>query len=324
MKQILNNIKLGEFKPFYLLYGEEHYLKKQYTSKLQRALCKEDDTLNTHFFEGKNLSVEKLIDLAETLPFLAPRRVIFIKNSGLFKSGGEKLAEYLSSANESTTFIFTENEIDKRSKLYKIVHAKGSITEFVMQDEHTLKRWIAGFMQQENKKMTEQAILYFLTKTGTDMNNIRTELEKLVSYCLDKNIVTESDIDAICTSRIHNQIFEMINAMADKHTSIALSLYYDLLALKEPPMRILFLIARQYNILLQVKELKNHGYDNKAIASKVGIPPFVVGKYITQASRYKTIDLKNALSQCVNYEESIKTGLMNDIMSVEMLIVTSS
>ena len=75
--------------------------------------------MNTHFYQGKDFSLGQVIDLAETLPFLAERRVMFFKDTGLFKSGGEKLAEYLANPNDTTFFVFTESEVDKRSKLYK-------------------------------------------------------------------------------------------------------------------------------------------------------------------------------------------------------------
>lgn len=320
MQHINEDIKQNNFKQIYLLYGEERYLRKQYTDRLKDAMCQDGDSMNTHFYEGKDVPVGEIIDLAETLPFLAPRRVIFISNSGLFKSGGERMAEYLSAPNESTFFVFTENEVDKRSKLYKTVQSKGYISEFGMQDENTLKRWIAGLLNKEGKKITEHTVQLFLTKTGTDMENIRMELEKLICYCMDRDVITDEDVNTICTNRISNHIFDMINAIADGQKNNALQLYYDLLALREPPMRILFLIARQYNLLLQVKELKTTGHDNKSIASKVGVPPFIAGKYVTQASRFKTADLKRAVTQCVEAEETVKTGRMNDVMSVEMLI----
>lgn len=322
MQHINEDIKQENFKQIYLLYGEERYLRKQYTDRLKKALCGVNDSMNTHFYEGKDVPVGEIIDLAETLPFLAPRRVILISNSGLFKSGGEKMAEYLAAPNETTYFVFTENEVDKRSKLFKAVQSKGYATEFAIQDENTLKRWIAGILHKEGKKITENTVQLFLTKTGTDMENIRMELEKLICYCMDQEIITEADVNTICTNRISNHIFDMINAIADKQTSKALQLYYDLLALREPPMRILFLVARQYNMLLQVKELKSKGYDNKSIGSKIGVPPFVAGKYVTQASRFKTVELQRAVTQCVEAEEAVKTGRMNDMMSVEMLIVS--
>ncbi len=322
MQRINEDIRQQNFKQIYLLYGEERYLRKQYTDRLRKALCAEDDQMNTHIYEGKDISVGEIIDLAETLPFLAERRVIFISNSGLFKSGGEKMAEYLAAPNETTFFVFTESEVDKRSKLYKTVQSKGYVSEFSIQDENTLKRWIAGILGKENKRITESTVQFFLTKTGTDMENIQMELEKLICYCMDRDVITNEDVETICTNRITNHIFDMISAIADRQTQTALQLYYDLLALKEPPMRILFLIARQCNMLLQVKEMKARGYDNKAIGSKIGVPPFIAGKYVAQASRFKTSELRKAVQQCVEAEEAVKTGRMNDIMSVEVLIVS--
>lgn len=100
------------------------------------------------------------------------------------------------------------------------------------------------------------------------MDNIHTELEKLICYCMDKDVVEATDVETICTVRVTNHIFDMLNCLAEGRTRQALSLYYDLVALKEPPMRILFLIARQCNVLLQVKEMKARGMDNKTMAAK--------------------------------------------------------
>jgi len=321
MKQINQDIKQGNFKQAYLLYGEERYLRRQYREKLRKALC-DGDEMNVHFFEGKDISVEEIIDLAETLPFLAARRVIFLTDSGLFKSGGEKMAEYLQSPSETSFFVFTEKEVDKRSKLYKTVNTKGYATEFSVQDESTLKRWVAGILAKEGKRITENTALLLLSKTGTDMDNIQMELEKLICYCMDRETITSEDVEAICTTHISNQIFEMINAIAAKQQKQALDLYYDLLTLKEPPMRILFLITRQCNMLLQAKELKSKGYDNKTIASKIGVAPFIAGKYLTQAAKFKTAVLRSAVEKCVEAEEAVKTGQMNDVMSVEILILS--
>ena len=252
------------------------------------------------------------------------RARIVMENTGLFKSGGEALAEYLSNPAPTVFFVFAETEIDKRSKLYKAVQNKGVSVEFSVQDEHTLKRWILGMIKREKKNISENALNLFLNKTGTEMENIYKELEKLFCYCLEKDVITEADIEEICTQKVTNQIFDMVNAIADRQQKKALSLYYDLLSLREAPMRILFLIGRQFNILLMVKEMKKKGYDNKTIASKAGIPPFTVGKYAMQASKFKSKDLKQALTECVEADEAVKTGRMNDKMSVELLIIKYS
>ncbi|MCI9143925.1 MAG: DNA polymerase III subunit delta [Lachnospiraceae bacterium] len=322
MKQINEDIRQQKFRQVYLLYGEERYLRRQYREKLRSALCENNDTMNIHFFEGKDIPVGEIIDLAETLPFFGDRRVIFVTGSGLFKSGGEKMAEYLTAPSETTFFVFMEDEVDKRSKLYKAVQSKGYACEFTVQDENTLKRWIAGILAREGKRVTENTVQLILSRTGTDMENIQMELEKLICYCMDRDVVAREDVEAVCTTRVSNHIFDMINAISAGQQRQALDLYYDLLALKEPPMRILFLIARQCNMLLQTKELKAKGYDNRTIGSKIGVAPFIAGKYLNQAAHFKTSQLRNAVVKCVEAEEAVKTGRMNDIMSVEILILS--
>ena len=86
MKTLNKDLKEGSFKQMYLLYGEEDYLRASYKKRLTKALSDPEDTMNYSYFDGKDISVPAIIDLAETLPFLAPRRLIVIENSSFFKS----------------------------------------------------------------------------------------------------------------------------------------------------------------------------------------------------------------------------------------------
>lgn len=319
MQRLIQDLKSGDFKKIYLLYGQEAYLRKQYKDKLKEAMIG-DDTMNFSYYEGKDFTVGEVIDQAETMPFFADRRLILIENSGLFKSGGEQMAEYLKSPAESVNFLFVETEVDKRSKLFKAVQANGCAVEFVTQDETTLKRWILQMIKKENKNISERTLNLLLEKTGTDMENIHKECEKLFCYCLDKDVITEQDVEAICTKRITSHIFDMVEAIANKNQKKALELYYELIALKEPPMRILFLIARQFNQLLLVRELQASGADRGTVASKLKVPPFVAGKLSSQAAAFTKEQLISYVQTCVDAEEAVKTGRMGDRLAVELLI----
>ncbi len=321
MKSIDQDIKSGEFSRIYLLYGEEAYLRRSYKNKLKNALVSEGDTMNYAYFEGKSVNPKAVIDLAETMPFLAGHRVIVIENSGFFKSSCEELASYLTDVPESTVIIFVESEADKRGKMYKAVKAHGRAVEMPAQKEDKLKAWAAGILKREGRNIRETTMNLFLTKTGTDMENIENELEKLICYTAGRDIIEDEDVEAVCTVRVQNHIFDMVNAIAEKKQEQAFRLYYDLLTLKEPPMRILFLIARQFNLLLQVKELGRSIRDTRVISEKTGLHGFVVGKYVAQAKRFQTETLRKAVEDCVAAEEAVKTGKMNDVMSVELLIV---
>ncbi len=324
MKNIDEDIKRGQFAQVYLLYGEEAYLKKQYKDKLKHAMVPEGDTMNFSAFEGKSINPKEIIDLAETLPFFADRRVILIENSGFFKNACEELAEYLPQVAPATHFIFVEEEVDKRSKMYKAAKTSGRIVEFLPQNEELLTRWILGRLKREGKNITGSVMQLFLTKTGTDMGNIDRELEKLLCYTLDRDVITAEDVEAVVTEQTTNKIFEMVNAVAEHNQRRALDLYYDLLTLKEPPMRIMFLISRQFQILFHVRDMAAKGLDQQTMAKKAGIPPFAVRKNVSQAKGFTMEQLKQALRDGAELEEAVKTGRMDDQMAVELFLMKYS
>ena len=324
MKTIDNDIKMGQLKNVYLLYGTEDYLKRQYRDKLKHALVEPDDTMNFSAYEGKDINPKELIDLSETLSFFKEKRMILVENSGFFKNSCDDLAEYMSQVPESTCFVFVEEEVDKRSKLFKAASRTGSAVEFETPKEDMLVRWILGRIQREGKKITQSVMQLFLSKTGSDMENIDKELEKLICYTLDKTEISAADVEAICTGQTENKIFEMIDAISAKNQKKALDLYYDLLALKEAPMRILFLIARQFQNLLLIKSMSAKGYPAVSIAKTAGMPSFAVQKNLRQAGAFKINQLKEAIEDCGQAEEDVKTGRMADQLAVELLIVKYS
>lgn len=324
MKTIEEDIKTGNFKQVYLLYGEEGYLKKQYRDKLKAAMAAPDDTMNFTAYEGKDTSPRELIDLAETLPFFANRRVILVENSGFFKNACDDLAEYMEQIAPSTHFIFVEEEVDKRGRMYKNVKKAGKIVEFATQSEELITRWILGRLKREGKNITGNVMQLFLSKTGTDMGNIDRELEKLICYTLGRDVITAEDVESITTEQTTNKIFDMVNAIAEHNQKKALDLYYDLLALKEPPMRIMYLISRQFQILFNIRDMSSKGLDNNTMAQKAGVPPFAVRRNVTQAKGFTMAQLKQALRDGVEFEEAVKTGRMDDQMAVEVFIMKYS
>ena len=312
MKNIQADIKSGNFKQVYLLYGEEAYLKQQYKQNLVKALNPDGDTMNFNHYEGKGIDVKQLIDLCETMPFFAERRVVLLEDTGFFKNKCEELADYMKELPDYLYLVFAETEVDKRNRMYKAVKACGSIAEFIRQDEKTLMRWAAGILGKAGKKITQR-----------DME-LRMEMEKLISYTEGRDVVTAEDIEEICTTQTTNRIFDMVRAVTEKNQKRALELYYDLLTLKEPPMRILFLLAKQYRQLLLAKQFAAAGLAQTEIGSKLGVPGFVVKNITTCARAYTISELEQAVKDFVDAEESVKTGRLEDKLSVELLIIKYS
>lgn len=324
MKNINKQIKENNLSHIYLLYGEEDYLKKSYKNKLKNAIVSPEDTMNFNYFYGTGINFNEVIDIAETMPFFAERRLILIEDSEAFKSSKEELIQYMETLPEATYFIFVESEVDKRSRMYKKIKELGYPCEFKRQSKEDLSKWALGIISAEHKKITYDTMELFLTKTGDDMENISRELEKLLSYICNKDVITAEDVEQICATEITGKIFEMIDAMGLKNKDRLFSLYRDLLFIKEPPMRILYLLERQLNIMLQVKELNENGYSAKTISEKIKLNIYAVNKTLKQIKNFNKDVLINALSDMADMEEMIKTGSLTDKIAVEIFLVKYS
>ncbi len=320
-KQLNDDIKNGVFKPCYLICGEEAYLRYQNRDKLLKALSADASSMNFTRYEGDGINPLEIIDMAETMPFLADKRVLLIEDSGFFKNGCPELADYLKSPAESAVIIFVEKDLDKRKDIYKALSKTGFEISCDVQDDQMLIRWILSRVSSEGKNISPGAASFFLERVGTDMSNISTEIEKLVCYCMDRDRITEEDIEAVCANWLTSRIFAMTDAIVERNQKRAIDLYYDLLALKEPPAKILALITRQFNIMLQVKEMTDNRRDKGSIASALKIAPFLVGKYQNWARGYSNQELIDALELCASNDEAVKTGKLDYVISVEMVII---
>ena len=324
MKKINEDIKNKTFEHIYLLYGEEAYLRNQYKKKLLDALGAEENSMNYTLYSGGNQDENAIIATGETMPFFAERRVILLDGTGICKQKCEALAEYVKKLPSYLYIIIADEAVDKRGKLYKAIAKNGYAVNFETQTEELLTRWVLGVLKKEGKNITRNNMQLFLSMTGTDMSLISQELEKLNCYTMGKDVISREDIEAICTPQITSHIFEMVTAVAERRQEDALKMYYELLALKEPPLRILFLLARQFNQLFLMKGMQNEGIPNQEIATRIGIPSFVIRKSGSILRRYKENELLSAVEDFVRAEEDVKTGRLNDRLSVELMIMKYS
>ena len=324
MENIKKHIKEQQFNNIYLICGEEEYTKRNLKKMLADAIVPLDDNMNRGYFEGKNINFKQIIDLCETMPFFSERRLILLENTGCFEKACEEMLEYLPGLTDTTYIVFVEEKIDKRSKMYKLVKDKGYVCECNRLNSDNLMKWILTKIGKENKKITRDTMNYIVDILGNDLEKISCEIEKLLCYTLNKEVIEIADVDTVCTPEITGKIFEMIDAMGNKNRKKALELYYDLLSQKEPPMRILFMLSRQFNIMLQIKELTEKHMNKKEIEEKLKMKGFVISKAQGQLKNFAGDAIRNAIEKSIELEESVKNGNINEKVAVELLLIEFS
>ncbi len=327
MNQIEQDIKSKKFHNFYLLIGSEDYLKTKYANLLIKNVVENKESMNYSYYEGGSIVGGEVIGTAVTLPFFADKRIIHIKNSGWFKSANTDFNDYLDDVSESTIFIFEEEATDKRSKAYKTVSKDGVIIELDMLKGSELQKWIGGKLKDEKKSMQREAYQEFLLRTDNNMENMEQEFEKLVTYTSNSDVITLEDVDRACTKQLQSKIFDMINGIAEKNPKKVLDMYHDLLAAKEPPMKILTMIQRQFRRSLLIKGLREKGYTPDRIYEELKYrkdivnKKFVINKELNMTRNFSIEMMNQLLEEACNLEHDVKTGKINDQLAVEVLMM---
>ena len=324
MEQINKDIEAGTFSPYYLLCGDEDYLKSQALSKLQKAILKDGIDMNYTCFEGKKFKLEEFISFGQTLPFFAEYRLVVLKDTGFFSENCDSFIEALNSIAPTTIVIFVESDNDKRNRLYKLVNAKGYVSELKTPDEKQLLTWLKSKFIEEKKRISDADIMYFLECVGKDMNLLKNEMEKLCCYLADKEVITRKDMDEVMIFQVEGKMFDMLTAIGKRNKHKALELYHDLIAVKEPVKKLFIMLERQFNLILEIKSAKEKGVSNDEIAKKAGIRPFLVGKTMEQAKQFEKAELIAILEECAEMDKKIKSGMIKDQIALELLIVSFS
>ncbi len=321
--KIDEDIKANQYSRVYLLYGEERYLLTQKKILLVETL-RGGDEMNFAKWEDPEPNASDIIGFAETLPFLAEYRVAVVTDSGYFKKAApEELVEYIENIPETTVLIFSESEVDKRSKMYKAVLKHGAVVEYPRESEATLLQWITKVLREDGKKISRDTLADFLSRTGNDMVHIRSELDKLLAYCLEKDEITKKDLDAVLSSINTDNIFRLVDAVGEGDRARAFALYRIFLDKRESPYLMLWNLTRLFEKLLQIREMDDQRMSLGLMADRMGMKDWQVKKNLPLARKFSPAFLRRLIKSSVKAEENFKNGRMNDKTAIELFLAES-
>ena len=320
MKRIAEDIASGSYRRCYLLYGSEDYLKIQYKNKIKNALFPDGDTMNVTIFSDKDVTEEEIINSAGTMPFFAEKRLVIAENTGFFGRSCENLPTFIGEIPESTVLVFVEDKADKRNGCYKAVEKNGLAVEFSMPDTADLKKWVMGRLKKENLEITGDALEEFVQRTCTDMVSMESELDKLVSYCMNDGKVTKQDVCDICIPQLQGNIWKMIDAFVDQNPKAAHEWYRKLLEAKEQPLGVLNLMERHFRLMLMAAQLNSMRVPTSDILRKLKIQDFALRNYLRQSKHFDRLKVQEILNRMADLEQKAKSGKIEAHSAVEILI----
>jgi DNA polymerase III subunit delta len=150
------------------------------------------------------------------------------------------------------------------------------------------------------------------------------ETEKLALY-VGEGTATHDDVAALCPPDVQSNIFAFVDALAVGERDRAIGLLEALISTGEPPLRLTFMIRRQFQLVARARALIGRGIPRKGIASLLKVPPFVAHKLEEQGSKLDEEDLERALARILNLESGLKGGSdLSDELQVELTVLTLS
>ncbi len=327
--EIFEDIKKGEIDRLYLFYGEEGYVKEQALLQLSQALIAPGfKNLNYQVLDGEAASTDDIINACETLPFMSDRRLVVVRDLPALLQGWrsnideDRLKNYLPRIPFSTCLVFhCTEEVNKRKALFTAIGKVGKVIEFELLKPAEIAAWVRSTLKRHGKQMEQSALKYYVNIAGNKLEDIYNDLQKLMVYIGDRDVITRADIDEVVTPAVEYTVFQLVEAIGMKKTDQALVLLHQLLGEGQNILALLALIARQVRIMFQCKGLAQKGLSEREIAQKLGLHPYAVKKGLQQSRYFSVEQLKMALAECLKVDYGIKSGKIQQRLGIEMLII---
>lgn len=336
-KEFKKHVQQDDIASLYLFTGGEKYLIDLAYKTLEKKMVDPNfKSLNLTTFHDKDFDLAKFQDAVETLPFMAEKRLVVVKEplflgtqkKGTSKEEEESVLQCISNLPDQVCVIFLSSKVDARKKLVKTIKKQGEHFQFDPLQENELLRWIKGKISKGKIEVDASTINYFVanmdylgrnrSKTLFDVEN---EVNKLIQYTKNKGRVTQEDIDQITSKSFENDIFKVMDAIEKKNQRDGLRRMDELIQQGEPVLKILATLSNQMKNVLKVKELSGKGYTSKAIAKRIGIHPFVATKSLKQSRNYSEKQLIGFINYITNIDAKIKSGQIEDLLGIELIVL---
>ncbi|HHY06361.1 MAG TPA: DNA polymerase III subunit delta [Clostridia bacterium] len=354
VQSIINSIKRGVISPVYLLYGSEEYLQEKVIDALKETLVsKEIGSFNLAELEGEEITIGELVDLANTLPVFAEKRLVIVQDFPFLQSGKKKakteeedgeiknlsqsesahkvneekrLLEYLTDPLSSTCLVFWQKgAVNRGRKIYKAIVKNGyQVLELNSLRGRNLNSWLLAEAEKMGKSLEPQAVDYLVFNCGEQLRDLHNELEKLSLYSGEEKTITLAMVQKLVAKSSEGNIFSLVDSLGEKKEEQALVELRNLLTIGEIPTRIIYMITRQFRLILLVKDLGQKGYTEKEITAKLKLHPYITGKIRRQAANFSFLELEKSLELIRKYDLGLKSGFKPQITLENLIIALAS
>lgn len=300
----------GALEPVYVLVGNEQLLIERAVDAVRKAA---ESTgvpgFNVEVFDGKSVEAANVISAARTLPMMGAKRFVLVRHvDAMTPTEQTNLAEYLDDPSESTCLVLTAAALDGRAKLARAAKKMGYLAETGPLRGRELREFVRAEASERGHNIAPQAIESLLDAVGEDLSAIDDALERLSLFV---GAGQRIDVEAVtmCVTRIRvESIWSLVDAIGLKDRRRGLAAAQSLLADREPPLRLLAMVARQLRIVARMRQALSEGLRPQEAAKRAGAPPFKAGDLTESARRFTAESLGKAFALVAEADRALKSS----------------
>lgn len=308
-------IKEGGIGNLYLFFGEEIFVKDMYLEKMKSFIPDGGFAdFNSVYLEAGDMTPDKIDDALNSFPMMSDKKLVMIKDSGIFKSANQDIKEYwqkqLADVPDYVLLIFDEREVDKRSITYKAVVKNGLAVDFAYMKDYEVSAWVVREAQKAGKKMSKDSADYLVAMCDPGIVNVKNELDKLIHY--SDTEIYKSDIDKVVSRPMSLVVFDITDALIAGNGDKAMELVLRLRENRESAFNILYLLSSTFDKMLYCKLMLDEGTPYDVVVSKLKLAPFIVRKYVDGAKQFSEEFLTRMVMKTADCDLAIKQGEIDE------------
>lgn len=323
------------------LYGADTYRSRQKLKEFKNKYISEVDPDGSSLvvLEGETVQLDDINKAVASPSLFVRKRMIVIENifSQKNKKLFEDLADYLKKKfndNEDDNIIIfwddTEGIKMGTNKLFKYLSKAKLVQNFKPFSNTEATTWIRQEVKKRNVNLRQQAAFLLTSLYGSDLWQLSNEIEKLANYKKALNpellaggevVIEPIDVEELCRGKTDENIFAFTDAISSKNKALALDLFEKEMEAGIADTYLLFMITRQFKILIQVRDCLDNGLTSRQIINALKLHPFVVQKAITQANRFNIKILKQIFSKLVSLDKLMKSGMADFKSAISLMIM---
>jgi DNA polymerase-3 subunit delta len=302
----------------YLLLGDDEERKFRGVEKLRAGRTVEA-------YDASETGPETLVSACNSFSLFGEGPFVVLKGLDAWNAAQKAaIVDYLQDPSPGSDLVLLGKKLGTREKLLSAVKNSGEVHTFEQPTGKALVRWLVGHSRKLGLDLPEDVAEDLADRCSGDKTRLLQETEKLALY-VDDGKTTHDDVAALCPPDVQSNIFAFVDSLATGERDRALPLLKDLIGAGEPPLRLTFMIRRQFQLVARARALLERGTTQKEIASRLKVPPFVARKLEEQGRKFDEEDLERALALVQDLESGLKGGSdLSNELQVEMTVLRLS